>query len=239
MSDYFIYDGIDTRNYGMVVFNANLDESPEKEQESFKIPGRHGDLLSSVSRFANRDHQYMAVIYKNYGAYVRDFRDAILAKKGYLRLTDSFHPDEFYLARYLGPVEPAPMDGSGMGKFMIEFDRKPQRFLTSGETAVSVAAGGTIVNPTKQPSQPLLHVTGYGNLYINTGRITISNTFTDVYIDCEMMDCYALDGSTLVNANDYVSIREVDFPTLRSGSNSITYANTITALEITPRWWRA
>ena len=50
-----------------------------------------------------------------------------------------------------------------------------------------------------------------------------------------MMDCY----HGTENANDSVSIREIDFPTLRPGSNSITYSNTITELKITPRWWRA
>ena len=223
----------------MAVFNMQTEDSAEVEQDRITVPGRDGDLLSTSYRYANTSHQYMAVIYKNFAANMRQFRDAVLAQRGYKQLVDSFHPDEFYMARYVGPVGLDTMEGSGMGKVLVEFDRKPQRWLTSGQTEVSVDAGGTITNPTKQYSQPLIHVTGYGNLYINSGRLTVANTYPDVYIDCEMMDCYYMDGTTSVNANDSVSIREVDFPTLRPGSNSITYANTITAVTFVPRWWRA
>lgn len=240
MSDYFVFGSIDTRNHHVVVFDMNTDMGSEREQEKFPVPGRNGDLVSNTYRLANREHQYMGIIYQNFETRLRSFRDELMATGGqYLRLTDSIHPDEFYLARYAGPFEPTIPKGRDMGKFMIEFDRKPQRFLISGETEVSIASGGTLANPTRQYSQPLIHVTGYGNLYINTGRLTVANTYSDVYIDCEMMDCYYMDGSTAVNANDSVSIREVDFPTLRPGSNSFSFSNTITSVSIVPRWWRA
>ena len=236
MNDYFVFGSIDTRNYGVLVFDMNTDEGPEREQEKYSVPGRNGDLVGNTYRLANKEHQYMGIIYESFESRYEAFRDILIATGGkYLRLADSIHPDEFYLARYVGPLEPTIPKGRDMGKFMIEFDRKPQRFLFSGEEEVSITSGGTLVNPTRQYSQPLIHVTGYGNLYINSGRITVKNTFSDVYIDCEMMDCY----HGTENANDDVIIREVDFPTLRPGSNSFSFADTITSVSIVPRWWRA
>ena len=42
------------------------------------------------------------------------------------------------------------------GEFTVSFDAMPQRFLKSGETAVSVASGGTLSNPTLFASHPLI-----------------------------------------------------------------------------------
>jgi phage-related protein len=61
------------------------------------------------------------------------------------------------------------------GEFDIVFDCKPQRWLTSGETAVSVADGGTLDNPTLFESEPLLAVEGYGNINFNGYDIDIEN----------------------------------------------------------------
>lgn len=61
------------------------------------------------------------------------------------------------------------------GEFTITFDCQPQRFLKSGETAVAVASGGTITNPTLFDASPILEVYGYGNITIGeSGSVQIA-----------------------------------------------------------------
>ena len=61
------------------------------------------------------------------------------------------------------------------GEFEITFDCKPQRYLTSGETAVTVTNGGVITNPTLFDAQPLLQLSGYGSISINGQTLSVNS----------------------------------------------------------------
>ena len=235
MKDFFIFDDIDTRDYGIAVFNMQLEDSPVCEETTYSVPGRNGDLVGVQHRLKNCSHEYMAVIYDDFARTMAAFRDAVISKRGYKLLIDSFHPEEFYLARYVGPVELKTMKGSGMGKVLVEFNRKPQRYLISGAASVEVSTGGALVNPTNQDAQPLIRVTGYGTLNVGAYTLTIASGYTYIDIDCELMDCYY----GAYNANELVTITGNDFPVLVPGSNGITFSGNITKVEVTPRWWRA
>ncbi len=99
----------------------------------------------------------------------------------------------------------------------------------------SDAPQNRMVNPTPFDSQPLIRIYGTGSVEINGITITVSavgTSYTD--IDCELMDCY--EGST--NRNAYVSFSTYDFPVLVPGVTDVNVIdNTITAVEIKPRWW--
>lgn len=58
-----------------------------------------------------------------------------------------------------------------------------------------------------------------------------------VYIDCDLGDAYTIDNNNYVSLNQYIDLGS-DLPKLASGSNAITYDNTITVCKITPRWWK-
>lgn len=60
---------------------------------------------------------------------------------------------------------------------------------------------------------------------------------TPVYIDCEVGEAYQIVGGSAISLNDMISFGS-DLPTLAPGDNPITFDNTITSLQITPRWWR-
>ena len=235
MSDYFVFGGIDSRNYGIAAFNMQTEDSAAREQTKYSVPGRDGDLISTQTRLKNRSHEYAAIIYQNFATNIKAFRDAIMSKRGYHRLTDSFHTDEFYLARYVGPVELQRMNGSGMGKVLVEFDRKPQRYLVSGDTGAEVADGGKVTNPTLQPARPLIRVYGYGTLEVGSDTITIAqHSHTYIDIDSDIMDCF----SGTANCNSLVSFQSHEFPVLPAGDTTFDYSGNITKVEVTPRWWR-
>lgn len=57
------------------------------------------------------------------------------------------------------------------------------------------------------------------------------------YIDCDLGEAYLIDSGIPVSLNPYIDLGS-DLPKLASGTNEITYDNTITELNITPRWWK-
>ena len=233
MRNYFTFGSITSTSYGVYITGTGVYNAPERSYESITVPGRDGALLGVEKQLLNIELTYPAFISSNFKTNMSDFKAALLSQTGYQRLTDTYYPTEFRKAVYRGGMEVDARTQHDAGQFDITFECKPQRYLVSGESAVMVASGGTLTNPTKFPSQPLIRVTGYGTLYVNSDKITVASGNTYVDIDCETMDCYY--GTT--NANSYVTFQNTDFPVLKSGSNSFTYSGNITALTITPRWW--
>lgn len=56
------------------------------------------------------------------------------------------------------------------------------------------------------------------------------------YIDCEIGDAYKIENDEVVDLNSAIALGS-DLPKLNPGENDVTLDDTITSLEITPRWW--
>ena len=148
---------------------------------------------------------------------------------GYYRLTDTYDPTIYMKAR-VASQEVVRDWMNYMGRTTIEFDCKPQRFLISGETEVTLTSGATTVN-SYMPCYPIFTVTGNGDLNVNGNIITISNNSGDtITIDCETQNAYK--GTTNRNADIVVT---GDFPFLVSGNNVITFDTT--TVKMIPNWW--
>lgn len=175
MSDYFIFGDIDTRDYeGIYVYFDDIDATPSRVGEFIEIPGRNGSFYLDKGRYEDVTHTYDIVALTMEAG--RDLINAISSQVGYHRLEDSFNPDEFYSAVFTSEVDPnVPTDREQM-TFKLMFTRKPQRFLTSGETArVIHNIHETLPNPTLFESSPLLTVNGYGSLSVNGYDITLND----------------------------------------------------------------
>ena len=233
MRNYFTFGTLNSTTYGVYISGQGTFGAPQKEQEFLPVPGRNGDLISKESRFQNYELRYPAFIYANWEQNISDFRNAINALKGHQRLEDTYNANEFRMAAFAGEIMPEVVPMNNAGEFEIVFSCKPQRFLTSGETAVTLTADGGITNPTLFPSQPLIVVTGRGTLGIGSQSVEITGV-TPVTIDCEMMDCY----QGAYSRNDAISFSDYNFPVLQPGINNITLGGNISKVVITPRWWK-
>lgn len=230
---YFTFGSVDSRNFDAWVFEDNTHGTPKRAITLQDIPGRNGSLLIDQKRYANIDHEFECIIFEDFDNNLRGLLGGLLSQPGYSRFEDSEHPDEFYLAVYKDDIKVTSRDGA-VGKFKLSFNRKPQRFLKTGEASTTLTATGSIENPTAFNSKPLLRVYGTGTLTIGDDTITISQAATYTDIDCDMMEAYK--GTT--SKNEYVSVSSLDFPVLRPGVNGITLGTGITKVIITPRWWR-
>lgn len=171
-----VFDGVDSRDYGIYITGDAVFNSPERDVEMIEIPGRNGAYALDKGRFSNIEVSYPAGIFgdteADFRQGIRAFRNALASRKGYKRLEDDYNPTEYRMAVYKSGLEVTPT-ALKAGEFTITFDCQPQRFLKSGETAVSVASGGTLTNPTLFESSPLLYVQGYGNITLEDSTITI------------------------------------------------------------------
>ena len=185
-----VFGGINSSTYGIYISGEGVWNAPERDAETIKIPGRNGEYILDHGNFKNIEVTYPAfnqeASYNDFRTKVDNFRNAISSLKGYQRLTDSFHPDEYRMAAFIGGLEVDPIlyNDKSM-QTNIVFNCKPQRFLTTGETQSSVTSGGTITNPTLFESHPLLLVDGYGDIDINGDDITIQQGALMGYVDLE------------------------------------------------------
>jgi len=232
----FTFNSIDSQDYGVWLKGGGTFNAPARRYTSVAIPGRNGTLTLDDGTFEEAEHNYEAFIPANFPANIEGLRSALLAEPGYHRLEDSYHPDEYYRAKYMDGLEVSVAPLAVGGSFPLRFRRDPRRFLKSGETPLTVGAelGDGPDNPTEYASRPLIKVTGYGTLYVGSYQLTIAQHFTSVYIDCENMDCY----SGTENANPYVTLLGNAFPELPPGYTNVRYSGNITQVEITPNWWR-
>lgn len=112
--------------------------TPEKDVETFEVPGRSGDLLIDYGSYKNVELTVEIAI--DGAAVDSDFitlydalRAAVMVQNGYQRLEDSLYPNEYRVARAV-KCERNQSDTQS-GKAVFTFDAKPQRYLTSGDVS--------------------------------------------------------------------------------------------------------
>lgn len=231
MSDYLTFNGIKSSDYGVFISGAQSYNAPEYDQTLFSVPGRSGDLVITNGRFKNMAVIYPAFIRDGFSTSGKAFVNALRAEAGYKTLTSTYDTDHFRLATFSQALDFKTGPGNRSAKFDLVFDCKPQRFLTSGSTVITLNASGSVTNPTLYDALPLLRVYGTGTVTVNGTAVTINSAGSYTDIDCDIQDCFR--GS--VNCNNNVTL--TDFPTLSPGSNTITLGTGITQVKITPRWW--
>lgn len=68
------------------------------------------------------------------------------------------------------------------------------------------------------------------------GESSVSILGHPTYIDCDLGEAYLIKNDTPISLNQHIDLGS-ELPTLASGSNEITFDNTITELKVIPRWW--
>jgi len=175
---YFTFDGASSRDYGVYLTGEGVFNAPERVVDMVEIPGRNGNYALDHGKFNNITVTYKAGIVdaseSNFADKMSAVRNWLCSKVGYKRLSDDYNPNEYRMAVFKSGVK-VDHENLSTGEFEITFDCKPQRWLTSGETATAVANNGTLSNPTLFDASPLLAVKGYGNINIGGHDIDIEN----------------------------------------------------------------
>lgn len=170
------FNGESSRTYGVYITGQAVYNAPNRDVEMVTIPGRSGAFPLDHGRFENIEVTYPAGVFADneagFAAAISDFRNALCAAKGYCRLEDEYNPDEYRMAIYKSGLEVEPT-ALKAGEFDITFECKPQRYLKTGETAVTIGSSTTLTNPTRFEASPEIRVKGYGTVAFNGYQVEI------------------------------------------------------------------
>ena len=232
MRDYVYFAGKNLNDFNIFATNAGIYSAPSRGFESIPIAGRNGNLIFENNKYENVEHRYPIAILDDFNANYAALKSFLLSQKGYKRLSDTFYPDEFYMATFsrFDSVN-QPFYKADKGSCVLVFERKPQRYLRSGENMVEFTTGGTLNNPTQFDALPLIRVYGEGTLTIGDISIDIDTSEAYLDIDCELQEVLQTGG------NLDVTLTNGEFPKLTAGENELAFTG-LTKVEITPRWWR-
>lgn len=211
-----IYGGINSANYGIYITGEGVFNAPERAVELVSVPGRNGAVAIDQGYWNNIEITYPAGTFADnetdFAQAVSDFKNAIMSLKGYQKLTDSYNPSEYRMAMYISGLEVEAANSNIAGEFDLVFNCKPQRYLNSGETAITgISTNDIIMNPTQYDSGPLLAVTGYGTIGFNGYSITLSN---DVMGDITLLPAGNAKFNSAISFNTalYNSGDDITFP---------------------------
>ena len=230
--NYFTFNGTSSTAFNIRVEKWPSMNAPTRIVEKIEVPGRSGDLTMDTGAYSNVTMEYSVnfnTMQDGFFETVRGVMNWLLGSHGYCRLEDSYDPDIYRMALLADQDEFVDYLNI-FASTKIRFDCKPQKWLKSGETEVTLTSGNAVTN-NYMPCYPLFKVTGNGTMTVGTNALVISNNSGQTMtIDCETMNCYT--GTTNRNADVTVS---GDFPRLENGSNTITFTNT--TVKMTPRYW--
>lgn len=210
---------------------SQMFDTPEKDITFYSIPGKNGDLSISNDRFNNVELSVDCFIRENYITNYNNLVNYLYSQEGYGRLEYSQENDIFREGAFVKAIKPDTGAFLKYGSFTLVFNCKPQKWLKSGETAISVSGSSTITNPTLMTAKPLIKVNGIGSITINDSELVLDTNTGITYIDCELEDAY--EGT--INRNPNLTITN-GFPKLYAGDNTIIVEDC--TIEIIPRWWR-
>lgn len=227
---YFTFNGHNSSDFGVWISGSGTYGAPSWDVDEVEVPGRNGTLHIDNGRLKNLQVTYPAFIPRGWPVKWAGFKDMLLRDPAFLRLEDTYHPDYYRLASFIGPLDPEVTAANRSGSFDVRFICRPERWLVSGEEMLSISSGDVLQNPTGFPAKPLIRVVGTGTITVGDYSVTVSANSNYTDIDCELMDAYC--GTSNRNGN----ITTSEFPVLESGENTITYSG-FSSVKITPRWW--
>jgi phage-related protein len=233
LNETFYLDGIDARSVGIYLQSPIQFSEAVPILETQSIPGRNGDLIFETGSYENRSGTaFCFCLQENVENAISSAGRFLMNKRGYRRLETSDDPNHYWMAR----VENSPqitMRLRTLAPFEVGFDCKPQRFLKSGENAVSFSRSGRIENVYGQNARPLITVYGNGNGSLTIGKYTVSieSIGGSICLDSETQNAY----NNYENQN--ANINAPEFPVIEPGDNVVSFQGGITSVEIVPRWW--
>lgn len=151
---------------------------------------------------------------------------------GYGKLRTSKDPGGYFKAHVVSGYE-VDRFSKNYDRMMVQFKINPPFFyLNSGDTPLQFTTSPAVINnPGTHDAEPLIKVTGSGNitLDINGKIIQLTGVVDHIYLDSESQYVYkgtTNEGQKMVGG----------FPVLNPGVNNMTWTGTVTEIEIIPRW---
>ena len=102
---YLTIDGVSSEDFNIWISGGATFDSPKRDYETVQVPGRDGDLVFDNGRYENQSLKYPAFITRDFKKNIDNFTDFISSLRGYKRLEDTYHPDEYLMALFSDGVK--------------------------------------------------------------------------------------------------------------------------------------
>lgn len=244
MRNYFTFNGVDSRDYGIYISGTGRLTIPEKAYNFQNISGRNGDLIVNSNATMQND-----VI--TYPAFIKPFDDSgvpvsysemfgkmrswLLNVNGYAELRDSYDCKHYRLAAFAGPLVPETTPFLDAGSFDLEFNCKPQRYFDDDADVYTIDVGEsmTVKACPLYHAEPLFSVNGPGTFSVGDNTITVlaGNYAYPMFIDCRLLECYGFIGES---TNRYVTFSTYNFPKI---GNGVVITSNDVKITVKPRWY--
>ena len=229
MNDYFIWNGVDCRTYGIHVADQPPVTIPQERSTQTNVPGRPGSLTQLEGEDVYDDMVLTAQCFISDPAQI----PAIAAwLKGKGTVTFANRTGGHYNARISNqiPFEKV-LRGNPHCSFAVNFRCFPFWYQDNAADVTLTTSGTAITNPGSVYSDPVITVTGSGDitLMVGTTIVELTGVSGSIVIDSVLKEAYK--GTTLMN--DHMS---GDFPVLKPGLNAISWTGTVTQVAIKPNW---
>lgn len=226
MKNYVIFNGKSTEDIALIE-ELPVVSRAERDIEFIEIDGRHGFLTFDKNRYKPVDY---SIELKVNGKANRDLIRNIFIGNGDLILSND--SDRYYKAVITGTVT-VERQLKELYKINVSFKLQPFSYVRTKETIIITATPYIIDNPTNTTSQPIIKIYGNGTSYLNINGniIELKNITSDgLILDFELKEAY--DFNKVSKNTDVFGV----YKEFIVGSNTISWTDNITKIEVTPNW---
>ena len=229
MNDYFIWNGVDCRTKGIHVSELPPITIPLERSTQTNVPGRPGTLTQLEGDDVYDDMILTATCFISDPAQI-----SVIAAwlKGSGTVTFANRTGGYYKARIANQISfEKVLRGNPHCTFAVNFRCYPFWYQENVADVTITTSGSTIINPGSVYSEPIITVTGSGDitLMIGTTIVELTDVSQNIVINSVLKEAYK--GTALMN--DHMS---GDFPVLKPGQNVISWTGTVTQVVVKPNW---
>ena len=252
MLDWFTWNGVDCRDYGIHVLQQPTYFRAKERVENITIPGRSGALtrLEGDDVYDNQQLTCTCIIHNSEDNRVENINSWL---RGNGKLVFATRQNGFFKGRLNSQLQYAQLvRGNPHLSFQLQFDCAPYFFLNSGETPMTYERPAnlsdsrwivSIENLGTVPSQPLIKVTGTGDgdIWCGTQEVSLLSVDTTKYgyvvLDSDAKVAYTGEIGSAVQPLEMVGTHVqgawIELPT---GTSQLILSSSITSIVLTPRW---
>ena len=234
MQDFFLWNGMDCRTYGIHVSEQPPITIPLERSTQTNVPGRPGSLTQLEGDDVYDDMLLTAACFISDPARIPSIA-AWLRGSGIVTFANRM--GGYYKARIANqiPFEKV-LRGNPHCSFAVNFRCYPFFYINAVADITVITTGTVITNPGSVYAEPKIQVFGNGNvtLMIGTQIVELQNIENSITIDSVLQEAYkenTVGTGTLQNEK-----MSGEFPVLKPGANTISWTGNVSRIVITPNW---
>ena len=229
MQDYFIWNGIDCRQYGIHVSEQPPITIPLERSTQTTVPGRPGSLTTLQGDDVDDDLLLTAECFISDPAQIPVIAGWL---KGGGTVTFANRIGGHYNARIANQIPfESVLRGNPYRTFSVNFRCFPFWYADNVQEIEITQSGSIVNNPGSVYSEPVMNVIGSGNVTLMVGStlIELTGLGAGIIIDSVLKEAYA----DFDLRNNHMN---GDFPVLKPGANAISWVGNVSKIVIQPNW---